>query len=185
MMSDMPGWLPTVLIAVFTTLMSTFTVQMFLAPGLQMRMARILAVHGARDELWFSVIAIMSAVVRLERLDDTVDGAANALQGERRRLWEQIDLATRSMDDKVSALLLRRHTGSNFLMLRYVLYVREAMLCEISRADRRERVWKLTRTARNAVFTPWWRPLARRRGRQELESVFAHIDELHGRSFLL
>jgi hypothetical protein len=105
MMTAMPFWLATVLVALATTVVLNVTV----GPRLEARNRRIQAAHRSRDQFSASVSTILAATDRLQGVDypDKMSPTVRAaLQAERDRWITQINDTTQYLIDNLELYAL-------------------------------------------------------------------------------
>ncbi|MFF4036005.1 hypothetical protein ACFYZ2_40740 [Streptomyces sviceus] len=147
----------TVIIAVVTTLATTFAVSRF-APRLEARSVRIKAAWAARDTFSGHVLTILSATARLQYMEpaEAPEPVRNRVQGERDRWGEQVEESTRYLVDHVEQYVLTYPSGPldlQQLLTGAVVAARGVWLAELPVVERARRVQALFEPVQGIFFT--------------------------------
>ncbi|MFE9993495.1 hypothetical protein [Streptomyces avermitilis] len=146
----------TVIIAVATTLATTFAVSRF-APRLEARSVRIKAAWAARDTFSGHVLTILSATGRLEDLEsaEMAEPLRGRMQGEQSRWEEQVDESTRYLIDHAEQYVLTypsKPLDLHGLLIGFVVAARGLWLSELPVPDRARHIRALAAPVHGIFF---------------------------------
>ncbi|MER6279674.1 hypothetical protein ABT202_25845 [Streptomyces sp900105245] len=150
--SDGPGVLETILIALATALVTTVGTGWLVVPRLEARKRRIGEAHQARDRFLASMLRIVAAAARLREIEEPAaddpgwtDVMRERVRAERARWMKQIDEATEWMVDNMETFaptwptdVLRQMIGT------YVAHARAVAISEREDTKKAERLVELT-----------------------------------------
>ncbi|MEU6071944.1 hypothetical protein ABZ864_47880 [Streptomyces sp. NPDC047082] len=146
----------TVIIAVVTTLATTFAVSRF-APRLEARSVRIKAAWAARDTFSGHILTILSATARLQNLEpaEAPEPLRSRLQGGQDRWAEQVEESTRYLIDHAEQYVLTypsRPLDLQQMLTRAVVAARGVWLSELPVEERARRVQALFEPVQGIFF---------------------------------
>ena len=137
-------WMKTVLITVFTAVVTTFALSRF-APRLEARSVRIKSAWAARETFSGHLLTILSATARLVNLTpgEATEPLRGRLEGECDRWAAQVEESTSYLIDHVEQYVLTypsRPRGLHGLMSGAVVAARGVWLAELPLQERARRV---------------------------------------------